>query len=315
MTETLEIPTLDDVRRAAARIVPHLRRTPAMAFSATYEPLPGEVWLKLECLQHTGSFKPRGAFNKLLSASADERRAGVVAVSGGNHGLGVAFAARTLGVPATIYLPVYASPVKQQRIAALGATVVLNETIADAFARAAEHVAERGAIMVHPYADPLVVAGQGTCGLEFVEDAPPLDTLLVAVGGGGFLAGVAIAAKARRPETRVIGVEPEGAATLTAARAAGHPVTLPSIGSVAADSLGAPDVAPLTFAVAERLVDDVVLVSDQEILAARSRLWLEANVAAENGGVTALAAYLSGKVSPAGRTGIIVCGGNIDLGW
>ncbi len=315
MNETTVLPSLLDIEAAAVRLAPYVRRTPAVPLRATYGSVPGELWLKLECLQHTGSFKPRGAFNKLLSVDQATRSAGVTAVSGGNHGLGVAFAARSLGLPATIFLPVYASPVKQQRIAALGATIVLNETIASAFERAVAHVAATGAVMVHPYADPLVVCGQGTVGLEFIQDAPLLDTLVVAIGGGGLMAGVAIATKALNPRLRIIGVEPEGAATMTAARAAGHPVTLLKIGSVAADSLGAPDVAPLNFLAGQKYLDDVVLVTDDEILAARSWLWLEQNVAAENGGVTALAGYLTGKTGSAGRTGVIVCGANIDLGW
>mgnify|MGYP001304282902 CR=1 FL=1 len=315
MEATLSLPGLAEIEAAAGRLAPYVRRTPSVPLYPTYAPLPGELWLKLESLQHTGSFKPRGAFNKLLSVGEAQRKAGVVAVSGGNHGLGVAFAARRLGVRATIFLPVYASPVKQQRIAALGAEVVLNETIADAFAGADARVAADGAVMVHPYADPSVICGQGTVGLEFVRDVPPLGVLYVAVGGGGLLAGVSIAAKALLPGVCIVGVEPEGAATLTAARQAGHPVTLPRIGSVAADSLGAPDVAPLTFAAAQQLVDEVLLVSDEEIVAARARLWLELNVAAENGGATAFAGYLSGRASREGRSGVIVCGGNIDLGW
>ncbi len=318
MTSIESLPTLAEIEAAAARLARYVRHTPAVPLRPTYEPLPGELWLKLESLQHTGSFKPRGAFNKLLGTLERDdapRRAGVVAVSGGNHGLGVAFAARELGLHATIFLPVYASPVKQRRIAALGAEIVLNETIAEAFARAEQRVAGDGAVMVHPYADPLVICGQGTVGLEFVRDAPPLDVLYVAVGGGGLLAGVSIAAKSLYPGLRIVAVEPEGAATLSAARDAGRPVTLPTIGSVAADSLGAPDVAPLTFAAAQRYVDEVLLVSDEEIVAARSRLWLELNVAAENGGATALAGYLSSRAAHAGRAGVIVCGGNIDLGW
>jgi threonine dehydratase len=315
MNETITLPALADIEAAAARLASYVRHTPTVPLRPTYGTAPGELWVKLECMQHTGSFKPRGAFNKLLSVSESERPSGVVAVSGGNHGLGVAFAARSLGLRATIFLPVYASTVKQQRIAALGATTVLSETIAEAFERAAEHVAQTGAVMVHPYADPLVVCGQGTVGLEFIRDAPVLDTLVVAIGGGGLMAGVSIAAKALNPGLRIVGVEPEGAATMTAARAAGHPVTLPKIGSVAADSLGAPDVAPVNYAAGQLLLDDVVLVTDEEILAARSWLWLEHNVAAENGGVTALAAFLNGKTGPAGRTGVIVCGANVDLGW
>ena len=313
--DAVTLPTLADIEAAAARVGPYVRRTPTLPLQPTYGATPDELWVKLESLQHTGSFKVRGAFNALLALDDAARARGVVAVSGGNHGLGVAFAARRLGVEATIYLPIYASPVKQERIRALGAHVVTCETIAEAFASAEAQVAATGAAMIHPYADPRVVCGQGTVGIEFCTDAPPLDTLVVAVGGGGLIAGVAIAAKALLPRVRVVGVEPRGAATLTAALAAGYPVTLPKLDTIAADSLGAPDVSPLNLAAARAAVDEVVLVDDDEIVAARSWLWRELNVAAENGGVTALAAYLNGRTRPGGRTGVLICGGNIDLGW
>jgi threonine dehydratase len=311
----VQLPTFAEIEAAAERIAPYVRRTPTLMLRPTFGSTPDELWVKLESLQHGGSFKARGAFNTMLLLDAAERARGIVAVSGGNHGLGVAYAARSLGLQATIFLPVYASPVKQERIRALGAALVVCETIAEAFARAAEAVASEGRTMVHPYADPRVVCGQGTVGVEFLRDAPQLDTLVVAVGGGGLIAGVALAAKALNPTIRVVGVEPRGAATLTAALTAGQPVTLPKLDTIAADSLGAPDVAPLNLAAARAAVDDVVLVDDDEIVSARRWLWLELNVAAENGGATALAGYLANRTRPGGRTGVLICGGNIDLGW
>ena len=311
---TATLPTLADIQAAADRIAPHVRRTPTLPLRPTYDAIPGELVVKLESLQHTGSFKPRGAFNKLLSLAPDELARGVAAVSGGNHGLGVAYAARALGVPATLFLPIYASPTKQERIAALGATVVLSETIAECFARADAFVRERGAAYVHPYADPLVVAGQGTAGLEFVADAGPLDALVIAIGGGGLISGVAIAAAALLPGVRIYGVEPVGAAAMYRARERGAPVRLERLDSVAADSLGAPEVAPLTLDAVLRHVVDLVLVPDEAILEAQRWLWRELNVVAEPGGCAALAAYLSGAVPASGRVGVLVCGGNAEIG-
>lgn len=311
---TTTLPTLADIRQAAARIASHVRRTPVLALRPTYDSPRGELVVKLESLQHTGSFKPRGAFNKLLALSEQERARGVAAVSGGNHGLGVAYAAKVLGTRARLFLPGYASPVKQQRIRELGAEVVLSDAIQECFERADAYVAESGATFVHPYADPLVVAGQGTTGLEFVEDAPDLDTLVVAIGGGGLISGLAIAATALRPGIRIYGVEPPGAAAMHRAREAGHPVRLERLESVAADSLGAPEAAPITLDAVTRHVTDLILVPDEEILAAQRWLWRELNLVAEPGGCTALAAYLTGRVPTEGRVGVLVCGGNAEIG-
>ena len=315
MSEVL-LPSLEEVRTAAARIAPHVRRTPTLPLRPMYQPLPdgaGELLVKLECMQHTGSFKPRGAFNTLLSLSPVERARGVAAVSGGNHGLGVAYAARALGMTATLFLPAYASPAKQQRIAELGARTVLSETIAECFARVEAFVAESGATYVHPYADARVIAGQGTVGLEFLEDGGELDSLVIALGGGGLISGIAIAAAALQPRLEVYGVEPEGAATMHAALAAGEPVSLERLDSIAADSLGAPVVAPATLEAVRRHVTGVVLVPDEAIRAAQRWLWRELNVLAEPGGCTALAAYLTGAVPVAGRVGVLVCGGNAEI--
>jgi threonine dehydratase len=314
-TTTTTLPTLDDIRAAAARIAPYVRRTPTLPLRPTYDTGKGEIIVKLESLQHTGSFKPRGAFNKMLSLPAAELARGVAAVSGGNHGLGVAFAARTLGATATLFLPDYASPTKQQRIAALGAKIVLSETIAQCFERIEAFCAETGAAYVHPYADPLVIAGQGTVGLEFLEDAGGLDTLMVAIGGGGLISGIAIAAAALRPGLRVYGVEPSGAAAMYRAREAGKPVRLERLESVAADSLGAPEAAPITLEVVRHHVTDLVLMPDEAIVEAQRWLWRELNVVAEPGGCAALAAWLTGAIPSPGRAGVLVCGGNAEIGW
>lgn len=312
---TTSLPTLDDIHAAAARIAPYVRRTPTLLLRPTYDTRAGEIVVKLESLQHTGSFKPRGAFNKMLSLPPVELARGVAAVSGGNHGLGVAFAARTLGVKATLFLPSYASPTKQQRIAALGAEIVLSETIAECFERVETFCAETGAAYVHPYADPLVIAGQGTVGLEFLEDGGDLDTLIVAIGGGGLISGIAIAAAALRPGLRVYGVEPPGAAAMTRALEVGAPVRLEKLESVAADSLGAPEAAPITLEITRRHVTDLVLAPDEAIVEAQHWLWREMNVVAEPGGCAALAAYLTGVIPSPGRAGVLVCGGNAEIGW
>ena len=311
LTETL--PTLADIHAAAGRIAPHLRRTPTLPLRPTYDTPRGEVVVKLESLQHTGSFKPRGAFNKILSLAPEELVRGIAAVSGGNHGLGVAYAARALGVKATLFLPAYASPSKQEHIALLGAQVVLSETIAECFERVDAFVRETGAAYVHPYGDPLVVAGQGTVGLEIIEDGGAIDTFVVAIGGGGLISGLAIAAASLRPGARVYGVEPVGAATMHRAREDGTPVRLDSLSSVAADSLGAPEAAPITLEAVCRHVTDLVLVEDEAIVDAQRWLWRELNLVAEPGGCAALAAYLTGAVPFVGRVGIVICGGNAEI--
>lgn len=312
---TLSLPTLEDIRAAARRIAPYVRRTPTLALRPTYDTARGDLVVKLESVQHTGSFKPRGAFNALLSVSAEERARGVAAVSGGNHGLGVAFAARSLGTHVTVFLPAYASPGKRQRIAALDATIVLSDTIAECFERATAHIAATGAVFVHPYAEPLVVAGQGTVGLEFIEDGGALDALVVAIGGGGLISGMAIAATTLRPDIRIYGVEPYGAAAMHAAQQAGEPVRLEKLESVAADSLGAPEAAPLTLAAVQRHVTALVRVPDDAIIEAQRWLWRELNVVVEPGGAAALAAYLTGAVPSDGRVGVLLCGGNAEIGW
>jgi threonine dehydratase len=312
------LPTVADIQAATARIQPHIRRTPLLELRRTVRaPLPWDVVLKLESLQVTGSFKPRGALNALLSLSPAEIANGVVTASGGNHGLGVAYAARTLGVPATVYVPETAPAVKRERIASWGATVRLaGQEYAEAAAAAHDDAERHGRPYLHAYADAAIIAGQGTVALEFVADAgaPFLDYLLVAVGGGGLIAGMATAVS-EMPWLTVIGVEPEGAATLYDAWQAGGPVDIVRLDSFASDALGARRVGDLNYALARQHVARVELVSDDDIRAAQCYLWDEVQLMAEPGGATALAGLLSGKarVPEGARVGVLVCGGNAML--
>ncbi len=306
----------DEIRAAADRIDGFIRRTP------TIDVAPASLLdqaadagqdvfalnLKLELLQHTGSFKPRGAFNRIASSTVTD--AGVIAASGGNHGIATAFAARSLGYRAEIYVPQIAAPVKIARLRELGATVqVVGASYAEAFAASEERRHATGALAVHAYDQPETVAGQGTFALEWNEQAE-LDTVLVAVGGGGLIAG---AACWWRGAVQVIAVEPDQCPTLHRALAAGAPVDV-EVGGVAADSLGARQIGQIAFGAAGNWVAQAVLVSDDAIRRAQRVLWRDLRIAAEPGGATAFAALLEGRYRPrAGeRVGVLVCGGNVD---
>jgi threonine dehydratase len=298
----------DAIRTAAARIAGHVRRTPVLHVDSAFGH-DGPVSLKLEFLQHAGSFKARGAFNTLLSAG--DLRAGVAAASGGNHGAAVALAARRLRLPARIFVPETSSPAKVAVIRAQGAEVVIGGArYADAQEACDRYVAETGALDVHPFSAEPTMAGQGTVALEWEEDGPALDTVLVAVGGGGLISGIASWWAGR---VKVIGVEPRGSRALQAALEAGGPVDV-DVASVAADSLGARNVGPLVYAVCRETVSDVVLVPDEAILAAQDELWRDWRIAVEPGGAAALAALLSGayRPEPGERIGILLCGANVD---
>jgi threonine dehydratase len=307
------IPTQNDIRSAYARIKPYVRRTPVIRVDAADfgVTLDRAVTLKLEFLQHSGSFKPRGAFNNLLSRSIPV--AGVAAASGGNHGAAVAYAAQRLGHKATIFVPDVSSPVKIARITSYGADArVGGARYADALERCEAFVAQSGALSVHAYDAPETVAGQGSVGLEWQEDAPELDTVLVAVGGGGLIAGIA----AWYGKTvKVVGVEPEGSRALHASLEAGRPVDV-TVESVAADSLGARNTGQLVYDIAKANVDHVALVPDDAIVEAQRLLWDRLRVAAEPGGAAALGALISGRYKPkAGeKVGVLLCGANVDLG-
>jgi threonine dehydratase len=290
-----------DVERAAARIEGRVRRTPVLAADEG-------VWFKLEQLQHTGSFKARGAFNRILAAGP---QTGVVAASGGNAGLAVAYAAREFGLPARVYVPATAPAVKVAKLRQLGAAVELvGEKYADAYDAAVKHAANSGELFCHAYDQPDICAGQGTLGLELLEQADTPDTILVAVGGGGLLAGVAAAVEGR---ARVIGVEPRTIPTLHSALAAGEPVTV-DVSGVAADSLGASRLGDIAFAVATRTDAGSVLVDDAAIVEARAALWDRYRLAVEPGGATAFAALLTGAYRPAPgeRVAVLLCGANTD---
>jgi threonine dehydratase len=302
-------PEQADIDAAAQRIAGRIRRTPVVDLEPGAFGLDHPVALKLELLQHTGSFKPRGAFNRVLSAEIPP--AGLVAASGGNHGLAVAHVARTLGVPAEIFVPTSSSPVKVARLRSYGVRAVVGGNYyADAYAASADRAAETGALVVHAYEGTATVAGQGTVARELEQQRPDVDTVLVAVGGGGLIGGIAAWYTGR---ARVVSVEPRRIPTLAAALEHGRPVDV-DVSGVAADSLGARRLGTAAYGavVAARVVP--VLVPDDAILDARRRLWDETRIAAEAGGATALAALTSGAYRPAPgeRFAVVVCGGNTD---
>jgi threonine dehydratase len=298
-----------DIENATARIAGYIRHTPVARLEPGAFGVPGILTLKLELLQHTGSFKPRGAFSRMLSAELDD--SGVLAASGGNFGLGVAYAAHVLGHRAEIFVPETSPPVKIERIRALGAEVhVIPGYYADAYAACEERAFDSGAAFLHPYDQEAVVAGQGTIGLELEMQVPDLETVLVAVGGGGLIGGIAAWFAG---DARVVGVEPEACPTLHAALDAGEPVDV-EVGGLASDSLGAMRVGRIGHDIARRFVDHAVLVPDDAIAKAQRRLWTECHVLPEPGGAVALAALLTGAYVPRAdeRVVVLVCGGNTD---
>ena len=309
MTEQPAPITRDRIATTEQLIRPHIRHTPVVtADAAEFGLAPGPLLFKLEQLQHSGSFKARGAFANLLLR--DVPAAGVVAASGGNHGAAVALAAQRLGVPATIFVPAIASPAKAERIRGYGATLMIGgDRYADALAASEAHVAATGAMPVHAFDQPETLLGQGTIGLELEADAPEIDTLLVAVGGGGLIGGLAAWYVGR---IKIVAVESDGAPTLHAAFAAGHPVDAPA-GGIAADSLAPARVGQVMFPIARAHVDPgVVLVTDDDIRQAQAALWSALRVVAEPGGAAAFAALLSGRYRPAPgeRMAVLVCGAN-----
>lgn len=300
--------------KAAERLIrPHIRKTPVIeAAGAEFDLGLARLFFKLELCQHAGSFKARGAFANLLSRNVP--RVGVVAASGGNHGVAVAFAAQKLGVPARIFVPSVASTEKVAKIRSHGADlVVTGDRYADALAASERWMEESGALPIHAYDQVETLLGQGTLGLEFEQQIPDLDTLLVAVGGGGLIGGIAtwFSDRIQRGTMRIIGVEPELAPTLTYALRAGRPVDSPA-GGIAADSLAPRQVGKLMFPLAQHYVSEVILVSDESIQQAQLALWSTLRIAAEPGGAAAFAALIANLYvpRPGERIGVIVCGGN-----
>jgi threonine dehydratase len=307
---------LADILAAAARIDGRVRRTPVLDVAPVRTPpAPGaRLVLKLDCLQPTGSFKVRGAVNTLLSLPEERVRRGLITASGGNHGLAVAYAASIGGTRAVVYLPTSAPADKAAKLRAWGAEVVVEGAVFDEAAVAATaRAAAEGMTFVHPFAPPSVIAGQGTLGLEIVEQIPDVDTVLVAIGGGGLIAGVATALKALRPGVRVIGIEPEGAPTHHASRAAGRLVTLDAITTVAG-TLAPRRTEALNFALVSAHVDELVLVSDDAMRAAARWLWFECGLASELSGAAGVAALMAGAVTvrPGSTVCALVCGAGTD---
>jgi threonine dehydratase len=298
-----------DIERASRRIAAWIRRTPLLEVEPETFGTPGSVVLKLECHQHTGSFKPRGAFNRILSSAVPD--AGVIAASGGNFGLAVAYAASRLGHRAEVFVPESTPEVKVRRLRAYGADVsITGRFYGEALEAAEGRRGDSGALWMHAFDQPEMVAGNGTVGLEWGEQVRDLDTMLVAVGGAGLIGGIAAWF---RGDPQVVGVETEGTASLAAAMAHGAPVDV-EIGGIAADSLGARRVGEIGFAVARRFVDRVAVVDDEAVKQAQRALWENLRIIVEPGAAAPPAALLSGAYRPAEaeRVGVLVCGANTD---
>ncbi len=304
---------LSAIREAAARIAPQLHRTPVFSSGSIGERAGARVFLKCESFQKTGSFKPRGALNIVLAMAPERRAKGLITVSAGNHAQAVAWAARAIGVPCTVVMPVDAPRSKLDAVRGYGATIVAHADRATLFDRLREEEARTGAAFVHPFDDPVGLAGAGTVGLEIVEQVPDVDCVIVPIGGGGLMAGVASAIKGLKPSCRVIGVELEAGPGMTPALAAGMPVPVTRPVTIA-DGLTPPFVGALPLEVAREAVDEIVLVSEAEIVEAMRVLLIRAKLYVEGSGATATAALLAGKarVPALGTVVSIVSGGNVD---
>lgn len=315
--EAMQTPdvTIDDIRAAADRIAPYVHRTPIIESATLSRMTDTSLGLKAENLQRTGSFKARGALNAVMNLTPEQRERGVITLSAGNHGQGLAYAAQLLRIRCVVFMPENAVPTKVAAVEGYGAEARFAPSMETVFARMDEYREEHGLHYVHPFGDPHIIAGQGTVGLEILEDSPNVETIAVCVGGGGLLAGVAVAAKALRPTVRVVGVEPEGAPVVTRSLVAGYPVTIEKITTVA-DGLAAPFAAPVSQRIIERRVDDVVIVTDEEILAALRLILERTKLLVEPAGAAAVAALLAGKAgaAPGSRTIATLSGGNVDFG-
>jgi threonine dehydratase len=302
--------SLTDIRQARQRIEKSIARTPCEFSVGLSEMFGARVFVKLDNLQATGAFKERGAANKLLQLSAAERKRGIVTASAGNHGLGVAYQAKKLGIAATVVMPKNAPLVKRTNIERLGGRVVLH---GDTFDDATTHALTLDGVYVHGFDDRDIIAGQGTLGLEIIEAVPDLDIIIVPVGGGGLIAGIAAAVKAIRPSAKIIGVEPACYASMAAAMKAGKPVAIDATPTIA-DGLAVRRVGALPLQMAGPLIDELVTVTESEIAQAILMLLEMEKTAVEGAAATTLAALLAGKVKAAGQTvALPLCGGNIDM--
>jgi threonine dehydratase len=311
-TESPTLITLDDLRDAATTLRGVIVRTPLLPDETLTASTGVPVWVKPEMLQRGGAFKLRGAYNFLARLSTEQRARGVIAPSSGNHAQAVALAARLFGVRATVVMPVTVTAAKRGGAERLGARVVLaGTTTGDRMTKAQELVRLEGGTLVPPYDDPIIIAGQGTAGLEIADDLPDVGTVLVPVGGGGLSAGVATAIKLRCPQARVIGVEPEGAPKLTRARSVGRPTKLENTSSIA-DGLMAVEIGHTPFAHHQAYVDDVVTVPDAATARAVKYLLDRMKLVAEPSGAITIAALLERLVTPCGPTVAVLSGGNIE---
>jgi len=314
MTATAEsqLVTVQDLRRAAEILAPVAVRTPLLYDDVLSEKLGASIRYKPECLQRAGAFKFRGAYNYLHSLPADVRSRGVVAPSSGNHGQGVAMAARLFGIPAIVVMPTNVTAAKRAGAERLGAQIVLAGTTTHERADKAREICDaQGLTMVHPYDDPMIIAGQGTVGVEIAEDLPDVEMVLVPVGGGGLSAGVATAVKLMLPKVRLVGVEPVSAPKLYRARQKGAPVKLESTGGIA-DGLQASEIGGQPFAHHQAYLDDVVLVGDEPLPAAMRHLLDRMKIVVEPSGAITVAALMMGAVKPASSTVAVLSGGNIE---
>jgi threonine dehydratase len=306
-----QLVTLDDIVRARDAIAPRLHRTPMVTSRYLGERCRGDVSLKLELFQKTGSFKPRGVLNALDALGPDERRRGVISLSAGNHAQALAWGAASLGIPATIVMPRNAQQSKVDATRGYGGEVVLTDEDLLAAALTLQH--ERKLTLVHPFDDPRIIAGQGTVGVELFEDLPDVDVVLVACGGGGLLSGVAAALKQLNREIRVIGVEPEGASAMSQSVEKKSPVRLDRLDTIA-DGLAAPFAGTLTLAHVQQFVDLMLVVPDRDIVEAMGVLIERCKVVPEPAGAAAVAPLINGafQSEPGVRIACIICGGNID---
>lgn len=306
--------SLDDIRAAAQRIKPYVRRTPLLAADQLKSPVTGgELALKLECLQVSGSFKARGAANRVMSLLPEQRAHGLVAASGGNHGLAVARCGHIASVPVTIFLPESVAAEKVVKMQAWGAKTVIGGADFDHCNALARDLAEKdNATYVHPFADPYVVAGQGTVALEIFEDRPETETVIIAAGGGGFVTGAGTAFKALNPNIKVVVVEPFGSPTLHDSATAGEVVTLPRITS-AVPTMSCRRTDDALFAQARKVIDEYVLIEDAHMSEAAKWLWFEMGIAADPAGAAAVAALLSGayKAQQGEKITVAVCGAGL----
>ena len=307
----LQPPTIDDIRAAATRIEGAVIRSPMLVSNTLSDIIGAEVWLKFENLQFTAAYKERGALNKLLQLTEEERARGVIAASAGNHAQAVAYHAKRLGIPATIVMPESTPTVKVTQTAGHGATVVLyGRIVDDAFARARELALENGYVFVHAFDDPQVIAGAGTLGLEMLEDAPDLDTIVVPIGGGGLMSGVSIAARAVKPDIELIGVEAE---LYPSMKCAVQHCQMPLGGDTLAEGIAVKQPGELTSRILSELANDFVLVSERDLESAVAMLAGIEKTVVEGAGAAGLAAMLADKQRFAGKkVATILCGGNID---